>query len=380
MKKNLRHLAKAQTSTSLSTVLNLPLFILLSLALSSAHATQKNPDTQNKSSKTATSKSIRSDSEVEPVQYGTRADVVRWADDRSELNQWPKEWAREVLSQARYLPKVAQLIMPPPKGVAKNWQLYRARFIEPKRIAAGKRFWLAHKKTLEQAEQRWGVPAEMIIGIIGVETLYGQHTGSFRVLDALATLSFDFPSGRSDRSAFFSSELEQFLIWCRQEQYNPSSIKGSYAGAIGLPQFMPSSITRFATDFDENGHIDLSGSPADAIGSVARYLQAHGWQTDIPTHYMVVPPTAESDLKILLEPDIKPSFSAKEMAERGAKLDAKGEQHSGNLALVALENGPDAPSYIAGTENFYTVTRYNWSSYYALAVIELGQAVRKALE
>jgi membrane-bound lytic murein transglycosylase B len=355
--------------------------LAFSLALSNAYATQKNPDKNPKKTTTTKVHPIRSDAEPDSIQYGSRADVMAFATKLSERQNWPPEWAKHALREAKYLPSVAQLIMPPTNGTAKNWATYRGRFIEPKRIAAGKKFWLAHADSLEQAEKRWGVPAELIVGIIGVETLYGRHTGNFRVLDALATLSFDFPAGRSDRSAFFATELEQFLIWCHQEQYEPASIKGSYAGAIGLAQFMPSSINRFATDFDQNGHIDLTTSPADAIGSVARYISAHGWESGLPTHYAVTPPAPGSDLQILLQPDIKPSFSAIEMAERGAKLDAQGQLHSGMLALVELENGPDAPkSYIAGTQNFYTVTRYNWSSYYALAVIELGQAVRKAVE
>jgi len=208
-----------------------------------------------------------------------------------------------------------------------------------------------------------------------VETFYGRMTGGFRVLDALATLAFDFPSGRKDRSAFFKDELSQFLVLAQREGQPPTSFKGSYAGAMGLGQFMPSSILKYAVDFDRDGHIDMAGSPADVIGSVANYLASFGWQRDQPTHFEVRPPVDTAERAALLVPDILPSFSAEQMTERGAVLSEPGQHHEGLLALVELQNGPAAPSHIAGTQNFYAVTRYNWSSYYALAVIELGRAV-----
>jgi membrane-bound lytic murein transglycosylase B len=219
------------------------------------------------------------------------------------------------------------------------------------------------------------VPAEIVVGIIGVETYYGRIMGNFRTVDALATLAFDFPTGRKDRSGFFRDELEQLLVWCQRERCDLQGLRGSYAGAIGLSQFMPGSINRHAVDFDGDGRIDLLGSPADAIGSVANYLAAFGWQPGMPTHYPVSIPADASDRAVLLAPDIVPSFSAAQFAERGAVLGGQGAQHPGLLALVELHNGDAAPSYVAGTQNFYAVTRYNWSSYYALAVIELGAAV-----
>jgi len=307
--------------------------------------------------------------------YGRRDDAMQLADLLAERHGLDPAWARAQLAQARYLPAVARLIMPPPAGVAKNWAAYRARFVEPARVAAGAAFWAANAAWLDAAEQRYGVPAAVVVGIIGVETFYGRVTGQFRVLDALATLSLDFPKGRKDRSEFFRDELGQFLRLAQTEQLPAGEVKGSFAGAIGLGQFMPGSINRFAVDFDGNGHIDMAGSPADVIGSVAHYLAEHGWQPGQPTHFMVKPPVDSADRAALLAPDIQPSFSPAQLAERGAVLDAAGQAHPGLLALVELQNGDAAPSYIAGTQNFYAVTRYNWSSYYALAVIELGQAV-----
>jgi membrane-bound lytic murein transglycosylase B len=318
---------------------------------------------------------VRADSAPDAVTYGRRDDAMLLADQLAEQHGLAPEWARTQLAQARYQPAVARLIMPPPAGTAKNWAAYRARFIEPERVKAGAAFWATHQRWLDEAEARYGVPASLVVGIIGVETFYGRVMGNFRVLDALATLSLDFPKGRKDRSAFFRDELGHFLRLTHTEQVAPTSIKGSFAGAIGLGQFMPGSINRFAVDFDGDKHIDMASNPADVIGSVAHYLAEHGWQRGMPTHYAVKPPMDTADRAALLAPDILPSFSAAQMAERGAVLDAAGAAHTGPLALVELQNGDAAPSHVAGTQNFYAVTRYNWSSYYALAVIELGQAV-----
>jgi membrane-bound lytic murein transglycosylase B len=316
----------------------------------------------------------------EPVPYGARDDVMRFADEViARQPTLDADWVRERLQRARFVAPVTRLIMPPPAGTAKNWAAYRARFIERERIAAGVAFWREHAAWLARAEARWGVPPELVVGIIGVETFYGRLTGGFRVIDALATLSFDFPSGRRDRTPFFRAELEEFLLWCARERCDPDAVKGSFAGALGLPQFMPGSINRYAVDFDEDGHIDLAGNGADAIGSVAHYLAAFGWEKDLPTHYRVAAPVDTADRAVLLAPDIVPSFSAAEFAARGALLEARGQAHDGPLALVELQNGDAAPSYVAGTRNFYAVTRYNWSSYYALAVIELGQAIAHRL-
>jgi len=311
--------------------------------------------------------------------YGRRADAVALANRLAQVHGLDAAWTRAQLAQAHFVAQVTQLIMPPPVGVAKNWGAYRDRFIEPKRVQAGVRFWQDNEAWLAQAEQRYGVPASVVVGIIGVETFYGRITGQFRVLDALATLSLDFPKGRSDRSAFFQDELGQYLALVHREQIDPLSVKGSYAGAIGLGQFMPGSINRFAVDFDGNGHIDMAGSAADVIGSVAHYLAEHGWQRGLPTHFAVVPPAAGSPgLQALQAPDIKPSFTPAQLAELGAELATAGREHPGKLALVTLQMGDAEPVYVAGTDNFYAVTRYNWSAYYALGVIELGQAVAQA--
>jgi lytic murein transglycosylase B len=311
--------------------------------------------------------------------YGRRDDILQFATLLTQRHGLEPGWAEKHLTQAQLLPSVQRLIMPPPAGTARNWAAYRDRFIESRRIAAGVAFWQQNATWLDLAEARWGVPASLVVGIIGVETLYGRHMGGFRAIDALATLAFDFPPGRRDRSAFFRDELEELLLLARREGVEPDQYRGSFAGALGLPQFMPSSIRRYAVDFDADGRIDLLGNPADAIGSVANYLSAFGWQRDLPTHYAVAAPVDTADRAVLLAPDIVPTFTAAQFAERGAVLKDDANRHAGLLALVELQNGDAAPSYVAGTSNFYAVTRYNWSSYYALAVIELGRAVAKAM-
>ena len=285
------------------------------------------------------------------------------------------EWTVSVLSQARFVEQVQKLNMPASNPGSKNWQAYRARFIEPIRLKAGAQFVKDHEATLQKAEARFGVPVDIIAGVIGVETIYGRYTGNLRVLDVLTTLSLDFPTGRSDRSPFFQNELGQFLRLCAEQHFDPMTVQGSFAGAIGLPQFMPSSIRAYAVDFDGDGVIDLRNSPADAIGSVANYLARHGWQRGMPTHYLVAPPTDLDQRQTLLGPDIKPTFTAGDMERLGAVLDEPGKRHAGKLALVLLHNGANEPTYLAGTDNFYAITRYNQSSYYALAVIELGRVL-----
>jgi membrane-bound lytic murein transglycosylase B len=310
--------------------------------------------------------------------YGHRGDVVAAARSIALEHALDTEWVEATLAQSRFVMTVAQLIMPSATPLARDWNAYRARFVEPRRIEAGVRWWHDNEPWLRLAEERFGVPSEIVVGIVGVETFYGRNTGGFRVLDALATLSFDFPSGRSDRSGFFRSELGHFLNLAHREGWDPTAVMGSYAGAMGLPQFMPSSMINYAIDFDEDGRIDLTTSSADVIGSVARFLAEQGWRREMPTHYPVEPPADITERALLLVSDIVPNFSPAQMVERGAQLGDPALQHDGLLALIQLQNAETPPTYVVGTQNFYALTRYNASSYYALAVIELGRAVAAA--
>jgi membrane-bound lytic murein transglycosylase B len=315
--------------------------------------------------------------------YGDSPAAMAFADDLAERRGLDASWVRQQIGAAQRLPSVARLMLPAPNGTPKNWAAYRARFIEPIRLKAGQQFWEANRDTLARAEAEFGVPASLIVGVIGVETLYGRHTGSFRVIDALSTLAFDFPTAHpraEARSQFFRDELEQYLSLTQRTGLDPLALRGSYAGAMGWPQFMPSSWSKYAIDFDGDSKVDLFNSTADVIGSVANYFKTFGWQPGQPTHYPVAFDETRLDKDALLAPDILPSFGVESFTAKGAVLDGPALQHVGKLALIELQNGEAPASYLAGTDNFYVVTRYNWSSYYALAVIELGQTVQGLVE
>lgn len=314
--------------------------------------------------------------------YATREDAMAFADDLAARHNLDPAWVRRMVGQAQNLPVVSRLVTPPPATQPKNWRVYRSRFIDATRIAAGVRFWQDNRATLERAEQEYGVPAEIIVGIIGVETIYGQQMGDFRVVDALATLAFDFPAVHpraAERTKYFRGELEQFLLLHEAARTSPLAPRGSYAGAWGMPQFMPTSLARWGVDYDGDKRVDLVHSTEDVIGSVANYFKGYGWNTGMPTHFPVRFDPARLDLDGLLAPDILPTFGVARFQEKGAVLEGPALEHPGPLALVELQNGGDPPTYVAGTENFYVITRYNWSSYYAMSVIELGREVREAL-
>jgi membrane-bound lytic murein transglycosylase B len=317
------------------------------------------------------------------VSYATRDDAMQFADEVAARRMLDRDWVRATIGDARLLSNVPRLMLPAPSGSPKNWAAYRARFIDPVRIAAGVRFWRSNADTLARAEAQFGVPPEIIVGIIGVETIYGRNMGSFRVIDALATLSFDFPPEHpraAERQAFFRSELESFLSLESRTHEDPLVPLGSYAGAMGMPQFMPSSIAKYAVDFDGDGKIDLVNNPVDVIGSVANYFKAFGWTRGMPATFPVRFDEARLKKAVLLAPDIVPSFSADSFVAAGAQLDGEALNYKGLLALIELQNGANPPSYVAGTQNFYVITRYNWSSYYAMSVLDLGREVKAAME
>lgn len=254
----------------------------------------------------------------------------------------------------------------------RSWQRYRERFVNERRINHGLRFWQENAVELIRAEALYGVPREIIVAIIGVETEYGRNTGKFGVLEALATLAFDYPP----RAAFFRSELEQFLLLARENGISPLAIKGSYAGAIGIPQFMPSSQRRYAVDFDGDERIDLRHSPTDAIGSVARFLNLHGWQNNTP---IALPTLVEETPYALLAAGIKPHLPWQEMQKQGISTLTESAQFAElPVALIDLVTPDQATEYWIGFDNFYVITRYNRSSFYAMSVFQLAEALRAA--
>ena len=315
------------------------------------------------------------------VAYAGRDDAMQLAEEIAVRRNLPVDWVRAQLSEARNLPVVTRLMTPAGKTFVKNWTVYRSRFIDPVRIRAGVKFWQANHQALARAEQQFGVPAEIIVGIIGVETIYGRNMGNFRVMDALATLALDFPPSHpraQARTDYFRGELEQVLVTASRTGSDPFALRGSYAGAMGLGQFMPTSWDKYAVDFDGDGRIDLFNSATDAIGSVANYFVGHGWKPGLPTAFTVDMRAQGENLATLLAPDINPTFTAAQMAEREVRV-LGADNYERPLALIELKNGSSGPTeYIAGTENFYAITRYNWSAFYALSVIELGREVHEA--
>jgi membrane-bound lytic murein transglycosylase B len=256
-----------------------------------------------------------------------------------------------------------------PAEKSKPWYEYRDIFLTGSRIAGGVEFWEEHKEALAQAEQKYGVPAEIIVSILGVETRYGGNVGSYRVIDALSTLAFRYPP----RSPFFTSELENFLILTREEEISQLEPVGSYAGAMGLGQFMPSSYRAYAVDFDEDGHRDIWTNPTDAIGSIANYLSVHGW---VPGESIVHPTELDATLPEAINgTDLKPAFSREQLAAAGFSL---AQLPAGNdpLSVIALTQ-PDGEEYWLGRQNFYAITRYNHSRMYAMAVVQLAEAIRQ---
>jgi membrane-bound lytic murein transglycosylase B len=341
------------------------------------HAARAKPAAKKK--KHARQTAARDDDAPDSFVYGRRDDVLAFATQVAEERGLDPAWVEEQLAKARYQPSVAKAIMPGPPGSAKNWAAYRARFIEPKRLTLGVQWWQAHAAALDDAQRRYGVPAELVAGVIGVESFYGRMTGNYRVLDSLATLAFDFPKGRSDRSTFYRSELRAYLVWCALEGREADSARGSFAGAIGWPQFMPSSLLKYAVDFDHDGHVDLSAGADDVIGSVASYLATFGWQRDMPIYFPVLPPVDPDTRARLAAADIVPTFSVAQLTAAGTQLPDAARDFAGPLAFVELQNGDNPPSYVAATQNFYVVTRYNWSAYYAMAVIDLGAALKREM-
>jgi membrane-bound lytic murein transglycosylase B len=276
----------------------------------------------------------------------------------------------DLFGRTRASETAARLMQPPPPGTRRSWTAYRARFVEPFRIREGLRFWRDHADAVRRASARFGVPEDVIVSIIGVETIYGRQVGDFRVMEALTTLAFDYPR----RAAFFREELEQYLLLARETGFDPLEWRGSFAGAIGLPQFMPGSIRRHAVDFDGDGRIDLRASPSDAIGSVASFLANHGWLPGGPTHFAAVVED-EARARPAVEAGIPPRLSPEELAALGV-TSPQPLPVDEPLALIDLPDGDGPTRYVLGANNFWVITRYNRSYFYAMAVIDLARALR----
>jgi membrane-bound lytic murein transglycosylase B len=276
-----------------------------------------------------------------------------------------------LLQEARFKQSIVDAISRPAE--AKPWFDYRPIFVTRKRIRGGVEFWREHEALVAQAAEQFGVDPQIIVAIIGVETFYGRITGGYRVLDALATLSFYYPDTGNDRSDFFSRELAQFLLLGDEESLPLREVSGSYAGAMGVGQFMPSSYREYAVDLDGDGRRDLWSSMPDVIGSVANYLHRHGWEPGQPVA-MPVQPTPGADVDLVARRNFKPQKTVAELAAAGFPLGGAATDSSKPATIVRLEE-EDRDSYWLTFENFYVITRYNRSPLYAMAVFELSEAI-----
>jgi membrane-bound lytic murein transglycosylase B len=272
------------------------------------------------------------------------------------------------LRRAQFQPAIIKAISQP--ATSKPWYQFRPLLVSQQRVANGVAFWNSHAATLERARREFGIPEEIVAAVIGVETNYGVQSGRHRILDALATLAFNYPR----RAGFFRAELEQYLLLSREQGMDVFSVRGSYAGAIGIPQFMPSSYRRYAIDFDSDGKADLSGSAADAIGSVANYLKSYGWEAG---QIAVVPALVNGNgYREALFAGVKPFHTLSEL--RGLGAIPSGEL-PGNLpaTLIELEN-VGGNEYWLAFNNFFVITRYNRSVNYAMSVLQLADEIRAA--
>lgn len=304
--------------------------------------------------------------------WADRDDVRAFMRDMVERHGFSEAELQTLFSRTRLSESAIRYMTPPAPGTKRSWSQYRGRFIDPTRLKEGARFWREHRDTLTRASNRYGVPEEIIVSIIGIETLYGRQAGDFRVMDALTTLAFEYPR----RAEFFREELEQYLLLARESGFDPLTWRGSFAGAVGLPQFMPGSIRRHAVDFDGDGRIDLRASPADAIGSVASFLVNHGWKRSAPTHYSAVLED-ESRARPAVDAGIPPKLTLSDLKALGVSSTQpvpEGEV----LALIDLPNGDQPAQYVLGAQNFYVITRYNRSYFYAMVVIDFARELRSA--
>ncbi|TYL49451.1 lytic murein transglycosylase B [Marinomonas sp. IMCC 4694] len=299
--------------------------------------------------------------------YASHPNVQDFIDQLVERHNYDRTLLELAFSSIQVRPKVIEKSNNQPEAITPYYE-YKTRFVNDERAALGRQFASQYFRWLNKAEQEYGVEPNVIVALIGVETYYGKITGSKDVFTSLTTLAFDYPR----RKEYFQSELEAYLLLARQEGWNIGETKGSYSGAMGMVQFMPSNYKKLAVDFDGNGHIDLWGSPADAIGSVANYLHHHGWQTDQPwfvTAYVADPDSVKKEINRGRHPSQNVSdWSALNVLPTQSFMDQK-------TGLIALQTSPEVVSYWLAYENFFTIMDYNPSRRYAMSVLELAQSI-----
>ncbi|MFM0212515.1 lytic murein transglycosylase B [Paraburkholderia sediminicola] len=325
--------------------------------------------------------------EIIPQRYANNPNVDAFISDMSARYDFDEAALHALFARVSYSATAVKLVTPSPSPTIKNWRVYQSRFLDPVRINAGVRFWRANQATLQRAYEEFGVPPEVIVGIIGVETIYGRFMGNFRVLDALTTLTFDYPNtaNRADRQATFRKNLEDYLVWTRDSQIDPTTVLGSYTGAIGIPQFLPSSIVQYAVSYDGNKQIDLRTSQADAIGSVANYLRQNGWENGRPVVWKIGMDAGSLGVaQAAADGKPEPHWPLDQLLRAGLLLDEPGVDIAAEagtpVTVVDLPSPGRGTEYMLGLKNFYVLTRYNRSFFYALAVYQLGERVKAQME
>ncbi|AXF08794.1 lytic murein transglycosylase B [Paraburkholderia graminis] len=325
--------------------------------------------------------------EIIPQRYANNANVDAFINDMAARYDFDEAALHSLFAGVSYSATAVKLVTPSPSAAVKNWRVYQSRFLDQIRINAGIRFWRANRATLQRAYEEFGVPPEVIVGILGVETIYGRFMGNFRVLDALTTLSFDYPntSNRADRQATFRKNLEDYLVWTRDSQIDPSTVLGSYTGAIGIPQFLPSSIVQYAVSYDGHKDIDLRTSQADAIGSVANYLRKNGWENGRPVVWKIGSDAGSLGVaQAAADGAPEPHWPLDQLLRAGLVLNEPNVNISSEVAtpvtVVDLPSPGRGTEYMLGLRNFYVLTRYNRSFFYALAVYQLGQRIKSQME
>ena len=304
----------------------------------------------------------------DPTPYLEYPDVQQFIDSMVKEHGFDKSELEELLGAAQQKQSILDAIARPAEKT-KEWWEYRNIFIKNKRIAQGKEFLKKHAVILNDAEQKFGVPKEIIVAILGVETRYGRYTGGYRVMDALTTLSFDYPR----RQKFFRQQLVEFLLLAREEEQDPLDLMGSYAGAMGYGQFMPSSYRAYAIDFDGDSKRDIWTNPADAVGGIANYLSRHGWKAGQPI--VTLANTTGNRFEDIANKSLKPAHTIKELAALG--VTSPNRYPDDTLAsLIKLKN-KQAYEYWIGFQNFYVISRYNHSRLYSMAVYQLSQLVKE---
>jgi len=321
--------------------------------------------------------------QVEAADLSTRPEIAAFIDAMVVKHQFDRAALQAQFRQARMQASVVKLIARPATAAVgpSAWPDYRAQFVNVRRILSGALFWQQQADALARARQQYGVAEEFLVSIIGVETFYGERTGSHKVFDALVTLAFDYPP----RAAFFRAELEQYLLLLQETGRSADSLKGSYAGAMGIPQFMPSSYRRYAVDFDGDRKADLWENPVDAIGSVANYLQAHGWQDGQPVaaRAEVNAATNGQDYRALLAEGYKPARTLKELKQFGVSVrgttaaPTPADINEQTPAALIEFTMPDGKEHWLVFNNFYAITRYNQSSFYAMSVVQLAEELKR---